>query len=416
MTSIKPSFAIIQDTRKATKEGLFPLKLRVTFNRDNRRYGLGYELSIEDFSKLFSTKLRDERLKDIRFDVESQKSSAELVGKKISPFTFEKFKEEFFEKPDDIALTTDVYKTIESYVKSLRSEDRISTASSYESTLNSFKKFKRSLSFEEITLKLLNDYERWMLNQGNSMTTIGIYLRSLRAIYNQAIEEYVVDKDSYPFGKKKYQIPSGRNVKKALTIKEVEKIFKYETLSGTTEDKARDFWMFSYLCNGINIKDIARLKYKDISKDRITIIRAKTERTTKSDQRQVVIPLSEKVKDIIDKWGNTPRLSDSFVFDILRNEVSSQRERELIQNITKTINKYMNRIAKELDIDKNLTTYVARHSFSTVLKRSGVSTEFISEALGHHSLATTESYLDSFEDDKRMEYASLLTNFKTDKK
>lgn len=71
----------------------------------------------------------------------------------------------------------------------------------------------------------------------------------------------------------------------------------------------------------------------------------------------------------------------------------------------------MKNIGRQLGVDKNLTTYVARHSFSTVLKRSGVSTEYISEALGHQNLKTTESYLGSFEDAKKKEYTNLLTKF-----
>jgi integrase len=57
--------------------------------------------------------------------------------------------------------------------------------------------------------------------------------------------------------------------------------------------------------------------------------------------------------------------------------------------------------------------YTARHSFSTVLKRSGVSIEFISESLSHNDLRTTELYLDSFEDEKKKEVAKHLTSFKT---
>jgi hypothetical protein len=50
---------------------------------------------------------------------------------------------------------------------------------------------------------------------GLSKSTIGIYLRPLRAIYNEAIEAGFAKGDkSYPFGRRKYQIPSGRNVKK----------------------------------------------------------------------------------------------------------------------------------------------------------------------------------------------------------
>ena len=68
-------------------------------------------------------------------------------------------------------------------------------------------------------------------------------------------------------------------------------------------------------------------------------------------------------------------------------------------------------ISKKVGIDKPCTTYYARHSFSTVMKRSGANIQFISEALGHCSINTTKSYLDSFEDDVKKEMAKALTNF-----
>jgi len=61
------------------------------------------------------------------------------------------------------------------------------------------------------------------------------------------------------------------------------------------------------------------------------------------------------------------------------------------------INYWMKEILPNLGIDKKATTYVARHTFSTVLKRSGASIEFIQEAMGHTDIKTTESYLDSFD-------------------
>ena len=98
-----------------------------------------------------------------------------------------------------------------------------------------------------------------MLQHGNSITTIGIYLRALRAIYNNAIVEVEVNAELYPFGKRRYQIPSGRNLKNALTLAEIDKIFSYEPAT-EYEGRARDLWVFSHLCNGINVKDIALLK------------------------------------------------------------------------------------------------------------------------------------------------------------
>lgn len=72
----------------------------------------------------------------------------------------------------------------------------------------------------------------------------------------------------------------------------------------------------------------------------------------------------------------------------------------------------MRKIKTKLGIEKKVTTYVARHTFSTVLKRSGVSTEFIQESLGHTDIRTTENYLDSFEKDVKREFACKLTAFK----
>lgn len=72
----------------------------------------------------------------------------------------------------------------------------------------------------------------------------------------------------------------------------------------------------------------------------------------------------------------------------------------------------MARISEALGIDRKVTTIVTRHTFSTLLKRSGASTEFIQEALGHMDKRTTENYLDSFENEVKKEYSEVLTSFK----
>jgi integrase/recombinase XerD len=76
------------------------------------------------------------------------------------------------------------------------------------------------------------------------------------------------------------------------------------------------------------------------------------------------------------------------------------------------VNKWMKAISKELGIDKPVTTYVARHTFSTILKRAGAPTAFIQEALGHNDVSTTENYLDSFENEAKKQFAENLTSFK----
>ena len=87
----------------------------------------------------------------------------------------------------------------------------------------------------------------------------------------------------------------------------------------------------------------------------------------------------------------------------------SEEDKMKVKNqFVNTINKYMKRIGIDIGYDKPLTTYSARHSFATILKRSGAPLGFISESLGHKSLQTTEAYLDSFEDETRRKYAEML--------
>jgi site-specific recombinase XerD len=89
--------------------------------------------------------------------------------------------------------------------------------------------------------------------------------------------------------------------------------------------------------------------------------------------------------------------------------MSAETERATYKQLTKTINKYMKQIASELGLNKEVTTYFARHSFATVLKRSGAKIEMISELLGHSSVDVTESYLDSFEKEQLHEQTNALT-------
>jgi integrase len=400
---------ILLDTRRKKKDNTYPVKLRVTFKRDQRYYKTNYSLSKQDFQKATGDKPRGV-YKDIGLDLSRIENKAREVISDLSIFSFEAFDLIFRTKRDD---RHNVFYSYERNIERLKSEGRLGTAESYKYSLNSLKEFvgKDKLMFDQVTPKFLENYQRWMLDKSKSITTIGIYLRCLRAIFNEAINTPgMIGKDSYPFGKRKFEIPNGQNIKKAITLDEIKKIFDYECEQGASMQRAQDLWIFSYLCNGVNIKDIALLKYKNIDFDneRITFIRAKTERTSTVNLKPVIIVLLPEIKSIIDRWGNQPQYPDNYVFPIIIEEYSIGQQYARIKQTVKDINKYIDRIAKAVGITKKITTYTARHSFSTVLKRSGASIEFISESLGHSDIKTTESYLDSFEDDMKKEFANRL--------
>ena len=250
-----------------------------------------------------------------------------------------------------------------------------------------------------------------MLRKNYSRTTIGIYVRSLCCIFNEAIEDGVIKRDRYPFGRRRYQVPTSRNIKKALALEDVSKLYYYQP-TRKEEQWAKDFWFFSYLGNGINVKDIACLKYKNIEGDYFIFERAKTEKATRSDPKPITVFITEDMRAILDRWSNKDKSPNNYVFPVLEPNITALREYELIELFTQSINGWLVKIKKKLKIEKRLTTYVARHTFSTVLKRSGVSTEFIQESLGHTNIRTTEKYLDSFEREVKRDIVGNLTAFK----
>jgi len=185
-------------------------------------------------------------------------------------------------------------------------------------------------------------------------------------------------------------------------------VFDYDDGNPTTQ-RYRDLFIFSYLCNGINFCDLLRLKYSNIVNDEICFYRQKTIRTSKV-KKEIRASVTPEMQAIIDRWGNPDKKQESIIFQYLTGEEDPVKAHNIIHDVVKRTNKKLKKIGMAVGIN-GLSTYTARHSFATVLKRSGSNIAFISESLGHSDLKTTENYLAAFEREERKKNAALLTNF-----
>ena len=255
-----------------------------------------------------------------------------------------------------------------------------------------------------------------MLAKDCGLTSIGFYLRSLRAIINLPGNKKLFTEDTYPFGRHKYIIPTGPSSKKALGPEEIKALYDYnpEAKAPDTDSElfARDMWFFGFFANGINPKDIANLKFENIDNGIIKILRSKTKFTTRHAPRWIVIIVNSDMERIIDKWGNKDCSAKNYVFPILSPGLSAHRQRELTQNFTRFINNWMNRICEKVGIKTRIGTMEYRHSMATTLKYSGVNTVFIQEIMGHTDVKTTEAYLAGFDLETKRKYARHLVSFK----
>lgn len=398
------TIAAILDNRKANKEEKYPVKIRVTYKRIRKYYSTGKNLGVKEWDLLPDSKSR--ALREVRESIANSfslvRSNVEAIAEK-GGFSFDALNVRLGRAAGDT-----VNSALKARIQNLKREDQISTMQLSEYLLKSLELFSsRDLDFENITVDWLKKYEKYLLGKDKSYTTISMQMRIIRTLMNQAKRDGAIKETQYPFGKDKYEIKEGANIKKALTREQVGQIFHFTDGNETTE-RYRDLWIFSYLCNGINIADLVKLKFKDIKDGEICFVRQKTESTSKN-RREIRASLTSQVQDIIDKWGNKP-VSGNYIFPYLSGKEDAEKRQRITKDLTKRINLRMKMIGESLKIG-NITTYTARHSFATVLKRSGANISYIGESLGHRDLKTTENYLAGFEKEERQKNAGFLTDF-----
>lgn len=278
------------------------------------------------------------------------------------------------------------------HLQRLENEKRRGYMLSVRYVYNSLINFNKHLNipFAKIDVAWLKRYESWLRSRGVSQNTIGIHFRTLRVLYNLAIEEKAVKEELYPFKSFKVSKLHEETAKRALSKENVERIISFKP----TDDYMRfaiDLFAFTYYAGGINLTDIANLTESNIIADKLIYKRQKTGKLIK-------IPIQEKAKLLIEKY-RTP--DNPYLFPIFSTLHKTEAQKKFrIHKVMAKVNKRLKIIGKELGIPIILTTYVARHSQATVMKRAGVSTAVIREIMGHSSERVTQIYLDSFDNEQ----------------
>ncbi len=285
----------------------------------------------------------------------------------------------------------------EAIIQQLQDNNQIGNLHFYRRTYNSIKSFtgdQLEIPFSEIDCSWLSRYEKWLRSKHNKETSISIVFRTLRSVYNKAIANKWTRKSDYPFDDFKINKFDTKTAKRAIAKKDVLAIYHHCVYRGRSPyyELAKDIFMFSYLCGGINFVDIANLTEKNIADGRLSYIRQKTSKPIK-------IGLPQLAVQIVEKYSSQ---RNGYLFPIFDSKVhiSPLQKQFRIHKILAKLNHQLRLIGKDLGLPIELTTYVARHSFATVLKKSGVELALISEMLGHADLSTTQIYLDSFDDEQ----------------
>ena len=388
-------------TSKTLSNGQHPIMLRLTKNRKRKYISLHISLALQYWDAEKCKPRRNCPDKE-RIEALIQQKTQELQSQVMDFKTSDKeyTLNTLVEKASRKVVRQTVGEYLNGYIDRLLAEKRVGNAKTFQELRTSLTKFCRSLDFYfiDIDAEWLKRYEQWLrVERHYSDNSIGIRFRSLRVLYNSAITDGLIKKTDYPFDTFKVSRFKEATAKRSLTKEDIRRIMDCEVRTLTKYPKpflqlAKDLFLFSYLSCGINLTDILHIRYADIVDGRLVFNRQKP-------GKLLSFQLQPAALAIIDKYRQPNAQPQDYVFPVLRRSVhiTAQQQYGRVQRTNKRINRYLKLIGEHLHLPITLTTYVARHSFATVLKRSGVSTSIISESLGHSSEKITQIYLDSFE-------------------
>lgn len=424
------------DTRRASKDGRFPVQLRIYLPvvRREKRVAIKLRLTEKEYHDAWgSGKSVDNLHRGSReYEIYSQLKEilddgyheAEKMDNGDLNWWASRMKENLqIRKESKLGVRsggrTNLQYQFNRKTKKFEKEGRVKASIDYNSACRSLIKYecyRRSinpidyhlpLDMKSIDVDWLNGYEEYQLEvQGRSITTVGIYTRTLKVIFRSAMENGDLSENYYPFGRGRYEIPSENRVKKTLKRAEVIKLYRAEGLT-SLEQEARDWWFFSYACQGMNFKDIALLRNKDVSADgTIGYYRKKTLKK-KRRKTKIVISPNEKMLTVLNRY-RVQGSEEDYVFPILSRGDSPKEIQRKVNNWIRKTNQQLKRLAKKLEFPEGFSTYWARHSWATNMMNLNAPVALISEGLNHSDISVTQHYLDGFEDEIKEEFNSKL--------
>lgn len=385
---------------KVLANGEHPIVLRITENKKRVTKSLGISVKAQhwDFSREEPKPKCPNRDLIISIILKVKSEYQSKILEKIAhdeEFTATSLISE--EKEEIKAKTVEEFYT--SLIEELKERGQIGTSYAYKGSYRVLKQFnkkkKLNFTFSYIDVSFCKKFEDWLRAKGNKDTTISFQLRTLRATFNRAIEAKIVAKDKNPFTEYKLSHLNTKTMKRALSKSDIMKIMRTDCSTSTPiRQLAQDLFTFSYLCGGISFIDIANLTPRNIIDNRLIYQRQKT-------HGGINLQLSDEAKRIICKYSDY-QLSAGYLFPILHHKrhITPMQKMNRTHKICHDINQELRTFGKELDITTDVTTYVARHSFATVLKKSGVNIGIISQALGHQDIKTTQIYLSKFDNEQ----------------
>lgn len=377
---------LVHDTRRARKDGTYPLVFRIRLDKKFKDIATGYTVDKKSFDIRTNTIIKDqvsndqiEQLKHhyyqrLRVYLVSNVGKEDLTD--IRNYLVNKL-------PEEITIT----EFWEEHTMNLQTAGRNGGARVYKMSLAVLsKEMNLDIPFHRLSYKDLLAVEMKLYQRGMSDNGIGVYMRSFRAICNKAIHLDIVSIDWYPF--RKYKIKRSKTTPRVLKIDELKRYFNLDLPSNHTLYKSWLIGKLIFMLRGINLKDLLLLSPDNIRDNRIIYKRAKTGKIYS-------IQILDEVKAILQEFESNKTLLGIFHDNDLKDK---EKMIDIHTQKRKVVNEHLNKLGKLLETTEPISTYVFRYSYANVAKQIGYSKDLIAEALGHeYGNSVTGIYLEQFD-------------------
>ena len=410
------------DARRIKKNGLYTIYVRVNCHHQRLLLPTGVSLSDDDYAAALQVKAGSSAIRKARAQV------GQLFNKVVdavnalnaeNKFSFENLKSALAspqQKQSQKSTTLYEYwvqfgeskntqKTREQYSNALKNFYRylgctVTTVTDEATKVKSLvikgKKSKLLPSF--VNEAVIEEWQDYMTKQGLSDSSKSIYLRALRAVLNSLGEKKIIGQTP------KFNIKSGtRRKEDFIPVSDIIKIRDYEGRNR----KAADWWLILYLCNGSNMKDIAKLVWDDdfFYKNELSYVRGKIADKVKVT---VHIPITEPLKQLLDKYATEPEKGRRVFPQILLNATTEAEIESRSHDFNRQIRKGMQYVCAQLGIPP-VTASTARNSYITTLTWHNISDAFIDSMVGHvDSKNVLRGYQGTISPKKRLKVNNLL--------
>lgn len=389
------------DTRRPKQDGSFPVILRLSHKRKTIGIATGFSVprrywDIKSRTIKNSYKGLDNITRLNNYILKTKAEAMDVITKlkengDLPYLTVKQVKDAIVTNNKKVT----VFQFTQGLIDTTIQEKRIGNARCYKNVLREIKKFRnnRDFYFDELNYEFLKRFESSYLARGNSENGLSVYMRTLRAIFNKAINANLVDKEAYPFNI--YSIKSKPTRKRAISYHAIQKIVDLEFTPGQSLFDARNIFLMSFYLMGAPFTDLALLKVGNIVDGRIKYQRKKT-------GKFYDIGISSFLQSILDYYLKN-KTKEEYILPIIKHDSLINQHNDILWALQRH-NKLLKRIAQLAGIEENLTSYVSRHSFATIPNNMAVPVTAISQMLGHQKLSTTQIYLAGLNKDLMDEY------------